>query len=238
VIVATVRALKHHGSVYNAGDDAKTDDDAGKGFDAVRRGIPNLIRHVENIKNVFGLPTVVAINRFPDDTEAELDFISGQCEALGVVAVPSDVWAQGGSGGSTLAKEVVRLCDEPNNFRFCYPDELSITEKINAVAKKVYRAANVTIVPSAENEISKLEEMGFGSFPVCIAKTQYSFSDDPSLLCAPEGFDITVRRVRVSAGAGFVVAFAGNVMTMPGLPRSPAAEKIDVDENGRITGLF
>ena len=232
VVVATVRALKMHG-----GSDKKSLDK--ENIQALENGIPNLLRHVSNIKNVYGLPCVVAVNRFPTDTDAEIEFIIAKCRELGVNTVLSTVWADGGKGGEALAKEVVRLCEEERgDFNFAYGDELSIKEKINAVVTKVYGGEGTVFTPAAEKQIAKLEELGFGSCPVCIAKTQYSFSDDPAKLGAPSGFYVTVRNVKISAGAGFVVVLTGDIMTMPGLPKVPAAENIDVDEQGRITGLF
>ncbi|MDR1292079.1 MAG: formate--tetrahydrofolate ligase [Clostridiales Family XIII bacterium] len=231
VIVATVRALKHHGG---ASPDALTKEDLA----ALNMGLPNLMRHIENITQVYGLPAVVALNKFPDDTDAELGLIEKKCLESGVRVALSDVWASGGAGGTALAEEVVRLCGEPSDFKFSYEDDLSIEAKIEAVATKVYRAADVSIAPEAVRQIARLEELGFGGAPVCIAKTQYSFSDDPTLFGAPDGWTLTVRNVRVSAGAGFVVALTGDIMTMPGLPKTPAAEKIDVDEDGVISGLF
>ena len=232
VVVATVRTLKMHG-----GSDKKSLDK--ENIQALEKGIPNLLRHVSNIKNVYGLPCVVAVNRFPTDTDAEIEFIIAKCRELGVNTVLSTVWADGGKGGEALAKEVVRLCEEERgDFNFAYGDELSIKEKINAVVTKVYGGEGTVFTPAAEKQIAKLEELGFGSCPVCIAKTQYSFSDDPAKLGAPSGFYVTVRNVKISAGAGFVVVLTGDIMTMPGLPKVPAAENIDVDEQGRITGLF
>ena len=232
VVVATVRALKMHG-----GSDKKSLDK--ENIQALEKGIPNLLRHVSNIKNVYGLPCVVAVNRFPTDTDAEIEFIIAKCRELGVNTVLSTVWADGGKGGEALAKEVVRLCEEERgDFNFAYGDELSIKEKINAVVTKVYGGEGTVFTPAAEKQIAKLEELGFGSCPVCIAKTQYSFSDDPAKLGAPSGFYVTVRNVKISAGAGFVVVLTGDIMTMPGLPKVPAAENIDVNEQGRITGLF
>ena len=232
VVVATVRALKMHG-----GSDKKSLDK--ENIQALEKGIPNLLRHVSNIKNVYGLPCVVAVNRFPTDTDAEIEFIIAKCRELGVNTVLSTVWADGGKGGEALAKEVVRLCEEERgDFNFAYGDELSIKGKINAVVTKVYGGEGTVFTPAAEKQIAKLEELGFGSCPVCIAKTQYSFSDDPAKLGAPSGFYVTVRNVKISAGAGFVVVLTGDIMTMPGLPKVPAAENIDVDEQGRITGLF
>ena len=235
VVVATVRALKMHGGL------AKTELGE-EDLDALDRGLPNLLRHVSNVKDVYGLPAVVAVNRFPTDTDREIDLIIRRCRELGVNVVLSTVWAEGGRGGEALAREVVRLCEEntepEKNFRFAYPDDCSVKEKIEAVVKKVYRGAGVTYLPAAEKQIAKLTELGFGKVPVCIAKTQYSFSDDPKKPGAPEGFTVTVKNVRVSAGAGFLVVLTGDIMTMPGLPKVPAAERIDVDEDGRITGLF
>ena len=231
VIVATVRALKHHGGVAKA--DLEKEDLA-----ALEKGLPNLLQHVENITKVYGLPAVVAINAFPTDTDAELALVEEKCKELGVNVALSQVWAKGGEGGIALAEEVVRLCDEDKNFTFSYEDDLSIEEKIEAVAKKVYHAADVNILPAAQKQIDKLAELGFSGMPVCMAKTQYSFSDDPQLLGAPDDFTLTVRNVKVSAGAGFIVALTGDIMTMPGLPKRPAAEKIDVDSTGKISGLF
>ena len=231
VVVATVRALKMHGG--RAKNELGTEDLA-----ALEAGIPNLLRHVENIKDVYGLPAVVAVNRFPTDTDAEIALIIRRCGELGVKAVLSDVWAKGGEGGTELAEEVVRLCGEPGDFRFSYVLSQPIEKKIEAIVKRVYRGDGVRFTPAAQKELQRLEALGFGGLPVCIAKTQYSFSDDASLLGAPEGFTVTVKNVKVSAGAGFIVALTGDIMTMPGLPRVPAAEKIDVDENGVISGLF
>jgi len=232
VIVATVRALKMHGGL------AKTELSV-ENLEALGRGTPNLLRHVSNIKNVYKLPSVVAINRFPTDTDAEIDFIIRECKKLGVNVVLSTVWADGGRGGEALAREVVRLCEEEKgDFTFSYSSELSITEKIEAVVKKIYGGDGVNILPAAKKQIAALEALGFSDMPVCIAKTQYSFSDDPTKLGAPEGFTVSVKSVKVSAGAGFIVVLTGDIMTMPGLPKLPAAERIDVDENGKITGLF
>lgn len=232
VLVATVRALKMHGGL------AKTE--LGKeDLTALGNGLPNLLRHVSNIKNVYGLPCVVAVNRFPTDTDAEIEFITDKCRELGVNTVLSTVWAEGGKGGEALAREVVRLCEEENgDFRFSYPLDCTIEEKIDAVVRKVYGGSGINILPAARKQIDKLASLGFGGLPVCIAKTQYSFSDDPTLLGAPEGFTVTVKNVKISAGAGFIVVLTGDIMTMPGLPRRPAAERIDIDENGKITGLF
>ena len=232
VLVATVRALKMHGGL------AKTE--LGKeDLTALDNGLPNLLRHVSNIKNVYGLPCVVAVNRFPTDTDAEIEFITDKCRELGVNTVLSTVWAEGGKGGEALAREVVRLCEEEKgDFRFSYPLDCTIEEKIDAVVRKVYGGSGINILPAARKQIDKLASLGFGGLPVCIAKTQYSFSDDPTLLGAPESFTVTVKNVKISAGAGFIVVLTGDIMTMPGLPRRPAAERIDIDENGKITGLF
>lgn len=232
VIVATVRALKMHGGLAKS-------ELAAENLSALEKGIPNLLRHVSNIKDVYGLPCVVAVNRFPTDTDCEIEFIISKCRELGVNTALSTVWADGGAGGEELAREVVRLCDEEKgDFRFAYDDSCSIEEKIDAVVRKVYGGDGITVMPKAKKEIEKLTALGFDKLPVCIAKTQYSFSDDPSKLGAPSGFKVTVRNVKISAGAGFVVVLTGDILTMPGLPKSPAAERIDVDENGKITGLF
>ena len=234
VIVATVRALKMHGGL------AKTELEK-ENLEDLEKGIPNLLRHVSNIRDVFKLPCVVAVNRFPTDTENEIDFIIQACRNLHVNTVLSEVWAKGGAGGEELAKEVVRLCENESgkeSFTFSYESALSLEEKIQTVVQKIYGGVGAVITPAAKKQLEKLTEMGFGSCPVCFAKTQYSFSDDPTKLGAPEGFTVTVKSVRVSAGAGFVVVLTGDIMTMPGLPKSPAAERINVDENGRITGLF
>ena len=231
VIVATVRALKHHGGV------AKTELGS-ENLEALEAGLPNLLQHVENITKVYGLPAVVAINRFPTDTEAELALVEEKCRELGVNVALSEVWGKGGEGGIRLAEEVVRLCEQPNEFRFTYELDMTIEEKIRAIAKKIYRADDVNILPAAMKQLRQLEALGFGNLPICMAKTQYSFSDDQNLLGAPKGFVLTVRNIKVSAGAGFIVALTGNIMTMPGLPKKPAAENIDVDKTGRITGLF
>ena len=232
VIVATVRALKMHGGL------AKTEL-GNEDLVALEKGIPNLLRHVSNIKNVYKLPCVVAVNRFPTDTDNEIDFIIAKCKELGVNTVLSTVWAEGGNGGIDLAKEVVRLCEEEKgDFTFAYELDGTIEEKIEAVVKKVYGGDGINILPAAKKQIAQLTELGFANCPVCMAKTQYSFSDDPAKLGAPDGFTVTIKNVKVSAGAGFIVVFTGDIMTMPGLPKVPAAEKIDVDENGKITGLF
>lgn len=231
VVVATVRALKHHGGVSKA--DLGTEN-----LSALEKGLPNLLQHVENITKGFGLPAVVAINRFPTDTEAELKLVEDKCRQLGVNVALSEVWGKGGEGGIALAEEVVRLCEEPNEFHFTYELDCSIREKLQAIAQKIYHADDVKFLPAAEKEMKQLEDLGFGNLPICVAKTQYSFSDDQNLLGAPRGFDLTVRNLKVSAGAGFIVALTGNIMTMPGLPKKPAAENIDVDASGKITGLF
>lgn len=231
VIVATIKALKMHGGL------PKTDL-ATENLDALEKGIPNLLRHVHNIKNVYKLPSVVAVNRFPTDTDAEIDLVIKKCKELGVNVVLSTVWAEGGKGGEELAKEVVRLCEQENDFTFSYDDDDSIATKIEKVATKVYGGDGVIFSDEAKKQIKTLEDLGFNKVPVCIAKTQYSFSDDMTKLGAPTGFKITVRSLKVSAGAGFIVVLTGNIMTMPGLPKVPAAEKIDVDENGKISGLF
>ena len=231
VIVATVRALKYHGGVPKAQLNNEN-------LKALEAGLPNLLQHVSNIKNVFGLPCVVAINAFPTDTKAELDMVEAKCKELGVNVALSEVWAKGGEGGKALATEVVRLCEQPNDFHQSYELESSIMDKLTAICTKVYHADGVQLVGNAVKQIKQIEELGFGNLPICMAKTQYSFSDDPSLLGAPKGFTVTVRNLKVCAGAGFIVALTGDIMTMPGLPKVPAAEKIDVDENGVITGLF
>ena len=231
VIVATVRALKYHGGVPKAQLNNEN-------LKALEAGLPNLLQHVSNIKNVFGLPCVVAINAFPTDTKAELDMVEAKCKELGVNVALSEVWAKGGEGGKALATEVVRLCEQPNDFHQSYELESSIMDKLTAICTKVYHADGVQLVGNAVKQIKQIEELGFGNLPICMAKTQYSFSDDPSLLGAPSGFTVTVRNLKVCAGAGFIVALTGDIMTMPGLPKVPAAEKIDVDENGVITGLF
>ena len=232
VVVATVRALKMHGGV------PKTELGA-ENLEALTKGLPNLLRHVSNVHNVYKLPCVVAVNRFPTDTDAEIEEIIRECKALGVNVVLSNVWAEGGKGGEELAREVVRLCEEEQgDFTFSYELDGTIEDKIEAIVKKIYGGDGVSFLPQAKKQIAQLTALGFDKCPVCMAKTQYSFSDDPAKLGAPEGFTVTVRNVKVSAGAGFVVALTGDIMTMPGLPKSPAAERIDVDENGKITGLF
>ena len=232
VVVATVRALKHHGGVAKA-------ELSSENLAALEKGLPNLLRHVENITKVYGLPCVVAINRFPTDTEAELELVRAKCRELGVNVALSEVWGKGGDGGVELAREVVRLCESgEGDFRYAYDENMTIEEKLDAIVKKVYRGAGVALTPGAKKQAQQLTALGFGALPICMAKTQYSFSDDPKLLGAPEGFTVTVRNLKVSAGAGFIVALTGDIMTMPGLPKVPAAENIDVTEDGRITGLF
>ena len=231
VLVATARALKYNGGVPKA--------ETGKeNLEALEKGLPNLLQHVENITQVYKLPCVVAINRFPTDTEAELKLIEEKCKALGVNVALSEVWGKGGEGGVELAKEVIRLCEQPNDFTFSYELDCSIKEKIEAIAKKIYHADGVNFTANAEKQIKTLTELGYDHMPICMAKTQYSFTDDQTKLGAPRGFTITVRNIKVSAGAGFLVALTGEIMTMPGLPKVPAAERIDVDETGKITGLF
>ena len=231
VVVATVRALKHHGGVAKA-------ELGNENLDALEKGLPNLLQHIENITKVYKLPCVVAINRFPTDSEAELKLIESRCKALGVNVALSEVWAKGGAGGAALAEEVVRICEQPNDFQFIYSLNMGIGEKLEAIATKVYHADGVDLVEKAPKQLAELEALGFGSLPICVAKTQYSFSDDPKKLGAPKNFRVAVRNLEVSAGAGFIVALTGDIMTMPGLPKVPSAEKIDVDENGVITGLF
>ena len=231
VVVATVRALKYHGGVAKA-------DLNNENLDALEKGLPNLLQHVSNIRDVYGLPCVVAINAFPTDTEAELKLVEQRCNELGVNVALSEVWAKGGEGGKALAAEVVRLCEEPGDFRFSYPLDASIEEKLNLICKRIYHADGVELTANAKKQAQQLTELGFAGMPICMAKTQYSFSDDPALLGAPKGFKVTVRNLKVSAGAGFIVALTGDIMTMPGLPKVPAAERIDVDENGVISGLF
>ena len=231
VVVATVRALKYHGGVAKENLNHEN-------LEALSKGLPNLLQHVENVTRNFGLPCVVAINRFPTDTEAELALVREKCRELGVNVALSEVWSKGGAGGIELAEEVLRLVEGENNFHFVYEDDLPLEEKIEAVAAKIYRADGVSFTAAAKKQLDTIEKLGFGKLPVCMAKTQYSFSDDPTLLGAPRGFQITIKDVKVCSGAGFVVAKTGDIMTMPGLPKVPAAEKIDVDENGVITGLF
>ena len=231
VVVATVRALKHHGGVAKA-------ELSNENLAALEKGLPNLLRHVENITKVYGLPCVVAINRFPTDTEAELELVREKCRELGVNVALSEVWGKGGEGGVELAQEVVRLCETQGDFHYAYELGTTIEEKLNAIVRRVYRGADVVLTPAAKKQAQQLTAMGFGDYPICMAKTQYSFSDDPKLLGAPEGFTVTVRNLKVSAGAGFIVALTGDIMTMPGLPKVPAAENIDVTDDGKITGLF
>lgn len=232
VVVATVRALKMHGGMQKQ-------DLANENIEALEKGVPNLLRHVSNVKNVYKLPCVVAINRFPTDTDKEIDFIIAKCKELGVNTVLSTVWADGGKGGETLAKEVVRLCEqEKGDFSFAYEDSDSISQKIEKIVRKVYGGDGISVTSTAQKQIANLEKLGFSNLPVCIAKTQYSFSDDASLLGAPEHFTVNVKNVKVSAGAGFIVVLTGEIMTMPGLPKSPAAERIDVTDDGKIVGLF
>ena len=231
VIVATVRALKYHGGVPKA-------ELNGENLEALEKGLPNLLQHVSNVKDVYGLPCVVAINAFPTDTKAELDLVEKKCKELGVNVALSEVWAKGGEGGKALAEEVVRLCEQPNHFSFVYDEQDSIENKLNAIATKVYHADGVVLDANAKKQLKQITELGFDKLPICMAKTQYSFSDNAALLGAPKGFEITVRNLKICAGAGFIVALTGDIMTMPGLPKVPAAEKIDVDENGVISGLF
>jgi formate--tetrahydrofolate ligase len=231
IIVATARALKYHGGAAKA-------DLNKENLNALKQGLPNLIRHVENITQVFKLPAVVAINAFPTDTKEEIDLILNKCKETGVTAVLSEVWEKGGEGGIQLAQEVVRLCEKPNDFEFSYDVNLSIKEKIEQIATKIYRAKGVVILAAAQKQIEQLETFKLDKMPVCIAKTQYSFSDDPALRGAPTDWTLTVRNIKVSAGAGFIVALTGEIMTMPGLPSVPSAEKIDIDSAGKISGLF
>ena len=231
VVVATVRALKNHGGVAK-------EQLNGENIDALKKGMPNLIQHIENIQNVYKLPCVVVINAFPTDTKAELETVRRECDKIGVNVELSNVWAEGGKGGKKLAKEVVRLCKKAGDFSFAYEEDDSIKSKVEAVAKRVYRADGVSFTDVAAREIDPLEKMGYGNLPICIAKTQYSFSDNPELKGAPRDFEITVKKVKLSAGAGFVVVYTGDIMTMPGLPKKPAAESIDVDKKGKIIGLF
>ena len=231
VIVATVRALKYHGGVPKA-------ELNNENLEALEKGLPNLLQHVDNVKNVYGLPCVVAINAFPTDTKAELDLVEKKCSELGVNVALSEVWAKGGEGGMALAEEVVRLCEQPNNFSFVYEDKASIEEKLNTIVTRVYHGDRVVLTANAKKQAKQLADLGFGGLPICMAKTQYSFSDDAALLGAPKGFEVTVRNLKVCAGAGFIVALTGDIMTMPGLPKVPSAERIDIDENGVISGLF
>ena len=231
VIVATVRALKHHGGAEKSrlGEENP---------EALEKGLPNLLGHIENITQRFGLPAVVAINRFPDDTPAELELVREKCAAAGANVALSEVWGKGGEGGLELARQVLKLTEQPAAFRFIYPDDMSLKDKINSVVQNVYGGEGTDYLPAASKELDRLEQLGYGRLPVCLAKTQYSFSDNPALLGRPHGFRVTVKSVRLAAGAGFVVALTGDIMTMPGLPKIPAAESIDVDENGKISGLF
>ena len=231
VIVATVRALKSHGGVPKAALGEEN-------LEALEKGLPNLLKHIENITGHFGIPAVVAINRFPTDTEAELALVREKCQELGVNVALSEVWAKGGEGGIELAKEVIALCEQPSELHLTYQNEDSLEAKIEAIVKNVYGGDGVSFLLAAKKELDRLTALGYGNLPVCMAKTQYSFSDDPAKLCRPSGFEVTVRGVKLSAGAGFVVVLTGSIMTMPGLPKVPAAEAIDVDENGLITGLF
>ena len=231
VVVATVRALKMHGGLPKSEINAEN-------LAALEKGLPNLLRHVSNMKNVFGLPVVVAVNRFPADTDAEIALVIEKCRALGVNVKLSTVWAEGGKGGEALAEEVIRLCEAPSDFRFAYDETAPVKDKIDAIVKKIYGGDGAAYTAEAEKQIASLTALGLGNLPICMAKTQYSFSDDATKLGAPAGFTVTVRQVKASAGAGFLVALTGSIMTMPGLPKSPAAEKIDVDENGKIVGLF
>ena len=231
VIVATVRALKYHGGVPKPELNSEN-------LEALEKGLPNLLQHVDNVKNVYGLPCVVAINAFPTDTEAELKLVEKKCNELGVNVALSEVWAKGGEGGKALAEEVVRLCEEPNQFSFVYEEKASIQEKLDTIVKRVYHGDKVVLTANAKKQAQQLSDLGFGEMPICMAKTQYSFSDNAALLGAPKGFEVTVRNLKVCAGAGFIVALTGDIMTMPGLPKMPAAERIDIDENGVISGLF
>ena len=231
VVVATVRALKMHGGLKKT--ELENED-----LDALKRGIPNLLRHVSNMKDVYKLPVVVAVNRFPADTEEELELVISECKKLGVNVVLSEVWAKGGEGGVKLAEEVVKLCKEKNDFSFSYELDIKIEDKIRAVVQRVYGGRDINITADAKKQIKKLKELGYDKLPICIAKTQYSFSDDQKKLGAPEDFEVTIRNVKVSAGAGFIVVLTGDIMTMPGLPKVPAAENIDVDDDGKIIGLF
>jgi formate--tetrahydrofolate ligase len=231
VIVATVRALKYHGGVPK-------DQLNQENLEALEAGLPNLLQHVSNVKNVYGLPCVVAINAFPTDTEAELKLVEEKCKELGVNVALSEVWAKGGEGGVALAEEVVRLCEEPNNFKFTYDLDMSIEKKISKICHDVYHAKHMFILANARAKAKEIEALGYRDLPICMAKTQYSFSDNPKLLGAPQDFTVQITNVKVCAGAGFIVAYAGDIMTMPGLPKVPSAEKIDIDENGVISGLF
>ena len=231
VLVATIRALKMHGGV------AKTDL-AVENTAAVEAGLPNLEKHLANMQNVFGLPVVVAINQFPTDTPAELEVVKAACQKYGVDVAVSEVWEKGGAGGVELAQKVMALVEQPNHFQFAYELTDSIEEKLNKLVQKVYGGKQAQFTPAARFEMKELERLGFGHYPICVAKTQYSFSDNPTLIGAPSDFDVTIRNLKVSAGAGFIVALTGTIMTMPGLPKVPAAERIDIDENGNVSGLF
>ena len=231
VIVATVRALKYHGGVPKPELNSEN-------LEALEKGLPNLLQHVDNVKNVYGLPCVVAINAFPTDTKAELDLVEKKCSELGVNVALSEVWAKGGEGGKALAEEVVRLCEQPNQFSFVYDSGASIEEKLDTIVKRVYHGDRAVLTANAKKQAQQLADLGFGDLPICMAKTQYSFSDNAALLGAPKGFEVTVRNLKVCAGAGFIVALTGDIMTMPGLPKVPSAERIDIDENGVISGLF
>ncbi|MGN0170662.1 MAG: formate--tetrahydrofolate ligase [Lachnospiraceae bacterium] len=231
VIVATVRALKYNGGVPKA-------ELGEENLAALRKGLPNLLKHVDNISNVFGLPCVVAVNVFPTDTEAELDMIQEECRSLGVNVVRSEVWAKGGEGGKALAEEVIRLCEMPNHFSYAYELNKTVEEKINTIVKRVYGGSRAVLTDTAKKQARQIEELGFGGLPICMAKTQFSLTDEKTVLGAPKDFEITVRNLRICAGAGFIVAMTGDIMTMPGLPKIPSAEKIDIDENGKIVGLF
>ena len=231
VIVATVRALKYNGGVPK-------DQLNHENLEALEKGLPNLLQHVGNIKNVYGLPCVVAINAFPTDTKAELDLVEAKCKELGVNVALSEVWAKGGEGGIALAQEVIRLVEEPSEFHYAYELEGSIEDKLNQIVKKIYHGNGVVLTANAKKQAKELEALGFGNCPICVAKTQYSFTDDQTKLGAPKDFEVTVRNLKISAGAGFIVALTGEIMTMPGLPKKPAAERIDVDSSGKISGLF
>ena len=231
VIVATVRALKYHGGVPKA--------ELGlENLDALEKGLPNLLQHVRNVQEVYGVPCVVALNRFPTDSEEELDLVAERCRELGVNVALSEVWGKGGEGGIALAKEVLRLCEQPCHFSYVYDTESSVIEKLEAICRRVYHADGVELDTNAKKQLKQITELGYDKLPICMAKTQYSFSDNPALLGAPKGFTVTVRNLKICAGAGFLVALTGDIMTMPGLPKAPAAERIDVDENGVISGLF
>ena len=231
VIMATVRALKYNGGAAKA-------ELGQENLEALEKGLPNLLKHVSNITDVYKLPCVVAVNAFPTDTRAEQDLLKRKCQELGVNVVLSEVWAKGGAGGKELAEEVVRLCDQPNDFTFSYELEGSIEDKLNQIVQKIYGGSRAVLTAAAQKQAAQLEAMGYGNAPICVAKTQYSLTDDPNVLGAPKGFEVTVRNLKISAGAGFVVALTGEIMTMPGLPKAPAAQRIDVDENGKISGLF